>query len=60
MLTILIARFASLLWRWVDDLGTPVRDPRRFSLHDRSSAPWGGDGALRPAYARIRRERDRK
>ena len=60
MPSILVARFASLLRRWIADLDTRVSYPGRFNVSNQSLDFQGRIAALRPAYVRVRRERDRR
>ena len=56
----LLTHFASLLRCWITDLDTLVSNPHRLNVRDQSLDFRGRDAALRPAYVRVRRERDRR
>jgi len=56
----LLARFASLLRRWIADLGTLLSNPHRLDERDQPRDFPVRHAALRPAYVRVRRESNRK
>lgn len=53
-----LASLVSRLRRWIADFGALVGNLRRFNVRDRPPDFWGRDEALKPAFVRVRRERD--